>query len=172
MPAFVSTHGLPLRDHYLATRLAPKRTDWSVLLLLPPLLPSLFWIHSASDCSYRGSVEKLPVSPNLPTSAFLQHFPPLQGARGAERRGGERKGGDCCHTPVMKKGWPFGDSRQNAGVIQISSVGAAQLSPCPVNPLGASHWQAKKQRRSLEGYVNGSIQQMCPFRLHIVIQHL
>lgn len=33
--------------------------------------------------------------------------------------------------------------RPNAGVIQINLVGAAQLSPCPVNPLRVSGYNTK-----------------------------
>ena len=49
----------------------------------------------------------------------------------------------------------------NAGVIQISSVGAAQLSPCPVNPLRASAWRAGTQRqRHIKGKRSTDVQQI------------
>lgn len=84
-----------------------------------------------SDMFPRYSTGLLKPPPqNPPFTAFLsrQCFPPRQGAQQGQ---GGRSG---CTAGMKKDGLPSA-SRQKAGAIQISSEGAAQLSPCPINPI-------------------------------------
>lgn len=63
-----------------------------------------------------------------PPRPLLLHFPPLQGAR-------LRAGGEVTQSRNEEKACLLLSFAPKAGVIQIISVGAAQLSPCPVNPI-------------------------------------
>lgn len=141
MPAFVSTHSLPLREHYLSIRLAPKREG--CLLFLPAFFLSvpfpryiLYLTRFQGNCRYGVGVQKesIQCSPSLPLSlyfcvSFSLAFPATPGCTG--------RGGEWCHSRYEERLAPL-SLAPNAGVIQISSVGAAQLSPCPVNPLRAA----------------------------------
>lgn len=115
MPAFVSTHSLPLREHYLFICLAPKQRG--VLIFLPAFILSvlfpkntyLYLTHFQSNCRYRVGVQKLlelsQCSPHLPLSlcfcvSFSLAFRATPGCTGSGVTAG------------MKKGWLLWASRQ------------------------------------------------------------
>jgi len=149
MPAFVSTHSLPLREHYLSIRLAPKQGG-GVLHFGPAFFLSvpfpryiLYLTCFQGNCRYRVGVQKLlessQCSPSLPLSlyfcvSFFLAFPATPGCK--------ERGGEWCHSRYEERLAPL-SLAPNAGVIQISSVGAAQLSSCPVNPLRAADSNTK-----------------------------
>lgn len=108
--AFVSTHSLPLWERYLR-----------VPLTIPSSFSSRFQGNQLAAGTEEGALKLL-----QPVSAWA--FPATPGHEG---RRGEGLVPQQPERRVMSLA-------PNAGIIQISTVGAAQLSLCPVNPLRAS----------------------------------
>lgn len=134
MAAFVSTHRL--REHYLPRSL-PKQTRYA-LVFSSQFLSLSFSLSDAfffPDNHVTAALLTLLLAVSVSAS-----FPATPGWTG---RGGEGMGVTAC----AKKGWALLSLAPNGGIIQISSVDTAQLSPHPVNPLRASAQQSATQRQ-------------------------
>lgn len=85
-----------------------------------------------------------------------------------ERAGRRLEGGGVASQPATKRRpAPFGASRQMPALFKSGCVGAAQLSPCPVNPLRASDEQAQTQKTKGNKSVSQAIHLCLPELLHV-----